>query len=48
MVKVVIWSKKAQNQLFEAYKYIQKDSQQSAEKVKNEILKSTNLLSINF
>jgi len=44
MVKKVLWSFKAQMHLEKAYQYILLDSFQSAEKIKKEILSSTNKL----
>lgn len=46
MVREVIWPQKVQNQLAEAYNYILSNSYQSAEKVKKEILASTDKLVI--
>lgn len=48
MVKSVIWSKSAQNQLHDLFDYILKDSYQNAEKVKTEILDATKILSDHF
>jgi plasmid stabilization system protein ParE len=45
MVKKVIWSRAAMQQLLKAYEYILPDSYQNAQKVKNDILVSTNKLS---
>ena len=45
MVREVIWPKTVQNQLAKAYEYILTDSSQNAEKVKQDILKSTHELS---
>lgn len=44
MVMQVIWSLPAQRHLMECYEYILLDSYQNAEKVKNDILSSTNKL----
>jgi plasmid stabilization system protein ParE len=44
MVKEVIWPLHAQKQLTKAYEYILKSSYQNAEKVKQEILASTQKL----
>lgn len=40
----IIWSDIAKNQLKEIYKYIKKDSEQSAKEVKSKILTSTKVL----
>ena len=47
MVREVIWPKSVQNQLTKIYQYILKDSFQNAEKVKEDILKSTRNLTLN-
>jgi plasmid stabilization system protein ParE len=47
MVREVIWPKSVQNQLTKVYQYILKDSFQNAEKVKEDILKSTRNLTLN-
>lgn|SRR5690606_17505349 len=47
MVKNVIWPARAQKQLEKAYEYILRDSYQSAEKVKKDILVSTRKLAAN-
>ncbi len=47
MVREVIWPKSVQNQLTKVYQYILKDSFQNAEKVKEDILKSTRKLTLN-
>ncbi|MGN6298053.1 MAG: type II toxin-antitoxin system RelE/ParE family toxin [Ginsengibacter sp.] len=47
MVREVIWPRSVQNQLTKAYQYILKDSFQNAEKVKEDILKSTRKLTLN-
>jgi len=44
MVKEVIWSRTAAQQLEKVYKYILSDSYQNAQKVKDDILASTNKL----
>lgn len=46
MVREVIWPKSVQNQLTKVYQYILKDSFQNAEKVKEDILKSTRNLTL--
>jgi plasmid stabilization system protein ParE len=45
MVKKVIWSHAAMQQLAKAYEYILRDSYQNAQKVKTDILASTKTLS---
>ena len=47
MVREVIWPKTVQDQLAKAYKYILKDSNQNAEKVRKDILASTHKLVAN-
>ncbi len=46
MVREIKWSLIAQKQLAEVYAYILNDSYQNAEKVKNDILRSTSKLSL--
>ena len=45
MAKKVIWSDFAKEQLKEIYRYIKKDSETNAKKVRTKILESTRILS---